>query len=166
VHRELSSDLEDLKRGVRPEDVVDDDHIPPVHHSNSDRGVSPLGETLGMNQRPGSELVEVEIGVPELEQASAELVLIGVPILLDEPMSLQGLKEAVHGRTGESEPIGDLADPQTPRPAGQNLQNPRGSIHRLNRRPAAGLRSCSIRHCRIVFGTVDWRLEAHKRGRI
>ena len=69
VDRQLGADLEDLQRLVGPEDVVHDDHARPVHHADADRGVGALGQPLGVDERAGAQLVEVEVGVAELQQA-------------------------------------------------------------------------------------------------
>ena len=95
MHGQLGAHLEDLKRGVGPEDVVDDDHGGAVHHADAHGGVRALGETLRVHDRAAAQLVQVEVGVAELEQPGAELVLVGVAVLLDEAVREQRLEQAV-----------------------------------------------------------------------
>src|SRR5919198_534920 len=81
VHRQLGADLEDLKGRVGPEDVVARNHRRAVHDADADRGVRPLGKSLGVDDRAPAELVEVEVGVAELQEPGAELVLVGIAVL-------------------------------------------------------------------------------------
>ena len=88
-----------------------------MHHADADGGVGALGQPLGVDDRAAAQLVQVEVGVAELEQAGAELVLVGVAVLLDEAVRQQGLEQAVDGGAGELEPVGELADAEPPWPA-------------------------------------------------
>jgi hypothetical protein len=106
VDRELGADLEDLQCLVRTEDVMHHDHARAVHHAHSDRGVGALGEPLGWDERPRAQLVEVEVGVSELQQSRPELVLARRAVLLDEAVGLQGLEHPVHGGQRQLEPLG------------------------------------------------------------
>ncbi len=121
MQRQLGADLEDLKRGVGTEDVVHDHDTRAVHDAHAHRGVGAGGQALGVDERPGPQLVEIEVRVSELEQTGAELVLVRVAVLLDEAVGLERLQQAVHGWPGEAEPIRDLADAQSPRSAGEDL---------------------------------------------
>ena len=56
------------------------------------------GQALRVDDRAAAELVEVEVRVAELEQARAQLVLVGVAVLLDEAMREERLQQAVDGR--------------------------------------------------------------------
>jgi hypothetical protein len=135
VDGQLGSDLEHLERGAGAEDVVDHDHGRSVHDADAHRCGGALGESLGVDDRAPAQLVEVEVGVPEMEQARAELVLLGIAILLDEAVRLQRLKQSVDGRPGDVETLGQLADTQAPRPAGEGPEDPRRAIDRLDRPP-------------------------------
>ena len=75
----------------------------PVHDPDADGCVGARRQPLGMHERAGAQLVEIEVGVAELQQAGTELVLAGVPVLLDEPVRLERLQQAVHRRDGELE---------------------------------------------------------------
>ena len=61
-------------------------------------GVGALGETLGVHDRTAAQLVQVEVRVAELKQAGAELVLVGVAVLLHETVRRKRLQEAVDSR--------------------------------------------------------------------
>ncbi len=98
MDRKLGSDLEHLKGGVRAEHVMDDDYARAMHDTDPDRGRGALGEALGMDDRAAAELVEIEVRVAEMQEPGAELVLLGLVILLDEPVRLQRLEQAVDGR--------------------------------------------------------------------
>ena len=68
-----------------------------------------------------------------MQQARTELILVGVAVLLDEAVRLQGLEQPVHRGARQSELVGELADPEPARPAGQRLEDPRRAIDRLDR---------------------------------
>ena len=131
--RQLRADLEDLQRGVRPEDVVDDDDAGAVQDADADGGVGARGQPLGVDDRAAAQLVEVEVGVAELEQAGAELVLVGVAVLLDEAVRLQRLQQAVDRGRAKLEPVGELADAEAARPARERLQDARRAVDGLDR---------------------------------
>jgi hypothetical protein len=153
VHRQLGAHLEDLERRVRAEDVVDDHHRGAVHHPDSHGGVRALRESLGVHYRAAAELVQVEVGVAELEQARSELVLVRVAVLLDEPVGEKRLEQAVDGGAGELEPVRELAHTQPPRSRREGLQNASSAVDGLDR--AALGRTLTIRYCRIHFDSVD-----------
>src|SRR5437588_7458058 len=92
-----------------------------------------------MHERTSPQLIEVEIGVAELQETRAELVLVRVAVLLDEAVGLQGLEQPVHRRARHSQTAGDLAHPQPAWAAGQDLQDSRRAIDRLDRRAASWL---------------------------
>src|SRR4051812_37772987 len=68
VRRQLGADLEHLEGGVRAEHVVDDDDRGPVQHADAHGGLRAGGESLGVDQRAGAQLVVVKIGVAEVEE--------------------------------------------------------------------------------------------------
>ena len=74
---------------------MDHDDARAVHHADAHRGVGARGEPLGVDERAAAQLVEVEVGVAELQQAGAELVLARVAVLLDEAVRLKGLQQTV-----------------------------------------------------------------------
>jgi hypothetical protein len=99
-----------------------------------------------------------------LQQSRAQLVLVGIAILLDEPVGEQGLQEPVNGGPGQLEAIRQLADTKPSWPGRERLENARGAVDRLNRSslrsacsagPGSGAMFRSIRYCRIHFDTVD-----------
>ena len=112
-----------------------------------------LGEPLGVHYRAAAQLVQVEVGVAELEQAGAELVLVRVAVLLDEAVGEQRLEQAVDGGAGELEPVRELAHTQPPRSRRKGLQNASSAVDRLDR--AAFGCTLTIRYCRIHFDSVD-----------
>ena len=126
----LGTDLENLKRGVRSEHVVDDDHARPVHDTDADRGRRSLGEALGIDDRAATKLVEVEVGVAEMQQAGTKLVLLRLTVLLDESVRLKRLQQSMHGGAGDLETVRKLAHTEAPRPAGERTQDPRSTDRR------------------------------------
>jgi hypothetical protein len=88
----LRADLQHLEDGIRPEHVVHDHHRRAVQDTDADRLAGGLRQPLGVHDRPSAQLVVVEIGVAEMEKARAELVLVGVAVLLDEAVRLQRLE--------------------------------------------------------------------------
>ena len=103
--------------------------------------------------RAPAQLVEVEVGVAELQQAGAELVLVGVAVLLDEAVRLQRLQQAVDGRAGEPSRSASSLTPSRRGPAASALRMRAARstdwiVPRLGGRLA-------IRHCRIGFDSVD-----------
>ena len=68
-----------------------------------------------------------------MQEAGAELVLLGLAVLLDEPVRLERLKQPMDGRAGDSEPVGELADPEPARAAGERTEDPRGAVDGLDR---------------------------------
>src|SRR5881392_666661 len=98
-----------------------------------------------MDERAGAQFVQIEIRVAELEQAGPELVLAGVPVLLDEPVRLKRLQQAVDGRDCELQTRRELRHAEAPRAAGQRLENARSAVYRLD--PAAACWLRRIRHC-------------------
>jgi hypothetical protein len=96
-----------------------------------------------------AQLVVVEVGVAEVQQAGAELVLVGVAVLLDEAVRLQRLEEPVDGRARHAELVGELRHAEPPRARGEGLQDPRRAVDGLDRAPRpAGRRS-------FAFGIVE-----------
>ena len=119
-----------------------------VQHADADGGAGALREPLGVHDRARAQLVEVEVGVAEVQQPGAELVLVGVAVLLDEAVRLQRLQQPVHGRPREPELVGELAHAEPPRPAGQRLEDARRAVDRLDR-PAPSL------DVSLAFGIVE-----------
>ena len=84
-----------------------------------------------------------------MQQAGAELVLVGIAVLLDEAVRLQGLQQPVDGRARHAELVGELRDAEAPRARRERLQDPRRAVDGLDRAPrAAGERS-------FAFGIVE-----------
>ena len=134
---QLRADLEDLERGVGAEDVVDDDDGGAVENADAHGGVGAVGQPLGVDERAPAQLVVVEVGVAEVQEAGAELVLVGVAVLLDEAVRLQRLEQAVHGRPGHAELVGELRHAEPPRAGGERLEDARGAVDGLDRAPRA-----------------------------
>ena len=88
---------------------------------------------LGVHERARAQLVEVEVGVAEVQQPRAELVLVRVAVLLDEAVRRERLQQAVHGRPREPELVGELAHAEPPRTAPERLQDARRAVDRLDR---------------------------------
>ena len=127
--------------------MVHDDHLRTVQDADADRGLRARGQALGMHDRPPAQLVEIQVGVAEVQEPRPELVLAGIAVLLDEAVDLQRLEQAVHGRPRELEAVGELADAQPARPGGQRLEDRRRTVDGLDRPPARGRGRRAIRHC-------------------
>ena len=99
-----------------------------------------------------------------MQQARAELVLLRIAVLLDEPVRLQRLQQSVDRRPGDVETLRQFAHAQSSRAAGERAKDARGAVDGLDRPPlASGPRRVrgtfvflAIRHCRIAFGDVDY----------
>ena len=76
VGGQLGADLEHLEGGVGAEDVVDDDDRGAVQHADADGRLRAGGEPVGVDERARAQLVVVEVGVAEVQQPGAELVLV------------------------------------------------------------------------------------------
>ena len=146
MQRKLEADLEHPECRVRAENVVHDHHARAVHDADPNRGARPGGEVVGVGDRARTQLVQVEVGVAKLKQARAELVLVGMAVLLDETVGLERLQQAVDSRPGEAEPVGQLADAEAPWTAGEGLQDRRRPVDRLDR-STPSLAWVRIRHC-------------------
>jgi len=132
VQRQERTHLEHLQARVRPEDVMDDEHALAVGDADADRLADPRGEQLRPRERARPQLVEVEVAVPELEQLRAELVLVGVEVLLDEAVLLEGAEQTVDGRLCEPDAVGEIAQAEAPRMLSERLQDPHRAVDRLN----------------------------------
>ena len=105
-----------------------------MRHADAD-GLAGAGrEQLGPCERAGAQLVEIEVAVRELEQLRAELVLVAVRVLLDEPVVVQRPQQPVDRALGEAEPVRELADAEAAGACGEGAEDPRGAIDRLNHR--------------------------------
>ena len=156
VRGQLRADLEHLEDGVGPEDVVHDDDGRAVQDADAHGRLRARREALRMHERARPQLVVVEVGVAEVQQARAELVLVGVAVLLDEAVRLQGLQQAVDGRPRHPELVGELRHAEAPRPGGERLEDPRRAVDGLDRAPpATGAQIICIRHCRIGFDSLE-----------
>ena len=97
VHRQHRADLEDLERCVRPENVVHNEHAVAMRDTDANRLARARREQLGPGERARAQLVEVEVAVRQLQELGAELVLVAVRVLLDEPVVVQGAEQPVDG---------------------------------------------------------------------
>ena len=125
---------------------MDDDDARAVHDADANRRAGPGGKVIRVADRARAQLVEVEVGVAELEQAGPELVLLRIRVLFDEAVRLKGLQEPVDGRPRQTKAVGQLADAQAPRTAREGSQDGGRPVDRLDRR-AARLAGLVIRHC-------------------
>ena len=149
MRRQLRADLEDLEDGVRPEHVVHDHDRRAVQDADAHGLAARLREPLGVHDRARAQLVVVEVGVAEVQQPRAELVLVGVAVLLDEAVRLQRLQQPVHRGPRQAELVGELADAEPARPAGERLEDPRRAIDGLDRAAAAEIQKA------LLFGIVE-----------
>jgi hypothetical protein len=148
VQRQERADLEHLQARVRPEDVVHDEHAFAVGGADADRFTDTGCEHLRPGERARPQLVEVEVAVPELQQLRAELVLIGVEVLLDETVLLKSPEQAVNRRLREPDTFGDVAQAEPTRMLSERLQDPHGAVDRLNLLSG---------YCRTPFDIVEYR---------
>src|SRR6266849_229102 len=123
MQRKHRADLQDLQARVRTEDVMDDEDTLAVGYADPDGLVGPSRKQLGPGERACAQLTEVEVAATELEELRAELILVAVRVLLDEPVLVQRPKEPVDGALREPEPVGKLAHTEAARTGRQGLQN-------------------------------------------
>ena len=142
---QLEADLEDPEGGVRPEYVVHDHDAGAVHHADAHGGTCPRREVVGIGDRARAQLVQVEVRVPQLQQAGTELIFVRVPVLLNKAMRLERLEQTVHSRPSQAEAVRQLADAEAPRAACECFQDRCGAVDGLNR--AASSIFARIRHC-------------------
>ena len=71
--------------------------------------------------------------MPRCSSPAAELVLVGVAVLLDEAVRLERLEQAVDGRARQPELVGELRDAEPPRTGRERLEDARGAVDRLDR---------------------------------
>ncbi len=140
-------DLEHLQARVRPEDVVDDEHAVRLRNAHAHRLADARREQLRPRERTRAELVQIEVAVAELEQLRPELVLVGVEVLLDEPVILKRPQESVHRGLRETHPVGQVAQAEPARMLAERLEDAHRAVYRLNR---------LLGHCRIPFDIVEW----------
>src|SRR5258708_21101806 len=134
MEREGQGDLEGAECRVRTEYVVHHHDARPVHDADAEGGAGGRGEAIRIGDRARAQLVQVQVRVSKLQQARTELVLLGVPVLLDKTVRLQSLEQPVHGRTGQPKPLGELAYAEPAGPAGPCLEDRRGAVDRLDGR--------------------------------
>jgi hypothetical protein len=146
VHREQGTDFEQLQARVRPEDVMDDEDAARVGDTHAHRLADPRREELRPRERPRTQLVQVEVAIAELEQLWAELILVGIEVLLDETVLLQRPEQAVNGGLGEPDAIGEVGQAEPPGMLAERLQDAHGTVDGLN---------CLHRYCRIAFDIVE-----------
>jgi hypothetical protein len=146
MDRQQGADLEHLQARVGAEDVVDDEHAAGMGDADADRLADACREELGPRKGAGAQLVQVEVAVPELEQLGAQLVLVGVEVLLDESVLLQRPEQAVDGRLREADAIGEVREAEPPGMLAERLEDAHGPIDGLNRLHC---------YCRIAFDIVE-----------
>jgi len=155
VQWQQRSHLEHLEARVRAKHVMDDEDAVAVGHPDADGLADARREQLRPCERARPQLVQVEVAVAELEELGAELVLVRVEVLLDEPVLLQGPEQAVHGRLRESHPVGEITEAETAGMLAERLEDADRPVHGLNL-----LRG----YCRIPFDIVEcppwWRATA------
>jgi hypothetical protein len=126
--------------------VVNHEQALAVGDADADRLADPRREQLRPGERARTKLVEIEVAVPELEQLRAELVLVGVEVLLDEAVLLQGSEQPVNGRLRQADPVGEIAQAEAARMLSERLQDPHRAVDRLNLLPS---------YCRTPFDIVE-----------
>ena len=89
--------------------------------------------------------------MPSWSRPAPSWYLSAVAVLLDEAVGLERLEQAVDGRRGEAEALRELGDAEPPRAAGEDLEDPRGAVDRLDRAALGEL----ARWSRCLFGIVE-----------
>ena len=94
-----------------------------VQHADAHRGLRlRSARRSAWTSERAAQLVEVEVGVAEMQQPRPELVLVGVAVLLDEAVRLERLQQAVDGRPRHAELVGQLRHPSRRGPAASALR--------------------------------------------
>src|SRR5690606_39990010 len=73
-----------------------------------------------------------EVAGGQVEQGRAELVLAGRGVLLDEADELEGAQDAVGRAAGQSQRVGDVVEAEPARSLGEQAQDGRGPLDRLD----------------------------------
>jgi len=146
MHRQKRADLEQLQARVRSKHVVDDQDAARVRDADADRLAHARREQLGPGERTRAQLVQVEIAVAELEQLRAELILVGVEVLLHEAVFLERPEQAVDRGLREPDAVGEVGEAEPPRMLAEGLQDADSPINGLN---------CLHGYCRIAFDIVE-----------
>src|SRR6188472_3106711 len=119
MQREHLADLEDLQSRVGPKDVMHDQDALAVKRPHTHGLVRSHREKLRPRERARAEVVQVEVAVAELKELGAELILVAVRMLLDEPVGLERPEQAVDGSLGEPEALRKLAYTEASRACGE-----------------------------------------------
>ncbi len=125
---------------------MDDEHAAPVRHPDADGLADARCEQLRPCERPRAQLVQVEVAVSELEQLRTELVLVGVEVLLDEPVLLERPEQAVDRGLRQPDAVGEIGEAEPPRMLAEGLQDADCPVYGLNRLHG---------YCRIAFDIVE-----------
>jgi hypothetical protein len=126
------ADVERLHAVVRPEDVVDDEHLALVQRPDPHALVRARGQRVRPIQRPRAQLVAVEVARAHVQQRRAELVLAGLLVLLDEAHVLQRAQQTVHRPLRQAELPGEVDDAESARAPGEEPQDRCGALDRLD----------------------------------
>ena len=113
--------------------VVYDDDVVEQQDAGSNGGAGPPGELFGPFQGAAAELEAVEIDAAEPEHCRAEHVAQRPRFLFDHAVVGEGAQDAVHGRVGQVEPGGQVAETEA---AGglEGEQDADGSVDALDQR--------------------------------
>jgi hypothetical protein len=113
---------------------MNDEYGIAVRYSDPDGLAGSSCEQLRPRERPGAQLIEIEVAVRELEQLRPELILVTVRVLLHEPMVMQRAEEPVDRALRKAEAVRELADAEPPGARGEGPEDPGGTIDGLNHR--------------------------------
>ena len=83
---------------------MDDEHTVAVGYANPYGLLGSGGKELRPRQGARAKLGEVQITRAQLQELRAELILVAVGMLLDEPVLLERAEQSVHGALGKPEP--------------------------------------------------------------
>src|SRR5438045_299593 len=128
-----AANLQRLAAVVGTEDVVDDEDLLLVQRPDPHALAAARGQGVGPVERPGPQLVGVEIAGADVQQGATKLVLARVAVLLDEADVLQRPQDPVNGALWQPELPSQLDHPESARAPGQQPQNGGGALDGLDR---------------------------------
>lgn len=156
------ADLEDLHRVVRPEDVVDDEHVVAVEDADPNGFLCAGGQRVRPQEGAASELIVLKEGVAQLEGGDAEPVLAGIGVLFDQIVGFKGAEQPVYRAFGQPESLGQLGDTEAAALGRERFEDERGPLDRLNHGPSpCSVLSNWLRHCRMPVTMVGIVLVSH-----
>ena len=111
---------------------MNDQHLGIVQRADPDRLLGAAGERVRPVQRPGAQLVAIEIARAHVQQRRAQLILTGLRVLFDETDVLKGPQQPVDGSLRQAELAGEIDDAEAAGSPREQPQDGRRALDRLD----------------------------------